>query len=98
MPAFMGESEIAKLQIFAADLMKISFFFDAMLLVSSVAGHCWYNGEREIADVSCGHFGSVRLKLKLSAYVPETVGDRQEGLHTESVKQEKLLAADTGIV
>jgi len=56
--------------------MKIWFFFDAMLLVSSVAGHCWYNGEREIAGVSCGHFGPVRLQFKLPTYIQETVGDR----------------------
>jgi len=50
-----------------------------------------------IAGVSCGQFGTVRLNFKLSTYIPETVGDKQEGLHTESFKKEKLLAADNRI-
>ena len=32
--------------------------------------------ETAIADVSCGQFGSVRLKFKLSTYIQGTVGDR----------------------
>jgi hypothetical protein len=32
--------------------------------------------ERAIVDVSCGQFGTVRLKFKLSTYIQETVGDR----------------------
>jgi len=32
--------------------------------------------ERATAGVSCGQFGTVRLKFKLSTYIQETVGDR----------------------
>jgi len=49
------------------------------------------------ADVSCGQFGTARLKCKLSTYVQETVGDGWEGLHTDSFKRENRLAADIGI-
>ena len=71
--------------------------------MNTVAEHCWYNRERErerereIAGVSCGQFGAVRLKLKMSTYIQETVGDMWEGLHTESFKREERLAADNGI-
>jgi hypothetical protein len=44
--------------------------------------------ESAIAGVSCGQFGTVRLKYKLSTYIQETVGDRLEGVHTESFKRE----------
>jgi hypothetical protein len=39
-----------------------------------------------IAGVGCGQFGTFRLKFKLTTYSQETVGDKQEGLHTESFK------------
>ena len=32
--------------------------------------------ERAIAGVSCGQFGTVRLKFKLSTYIQETIGDK----------------------
>jgi hypothetical protein len=32
--------------------------------------------ERAVAGVSCGHFGTGRLKFKLSTYIQETFGDK----------------------
>ena len=32
--------------------------------------------ERASAGVTCGQFGTVRLKFKLSTYIQETVGDK----------------------
>lgn len=52
---------------------------------------------RTIAGLGCGQFGTVRLKFKLTTYIQETVGDKQEGLHTESFKLEKRLAGGNGI-
>ena len=54
--------------------------FISIMLQPSIVG----TTEREIAGVSRGQFGTVRLKFKLLTCVQETVGDRQEGLHTES--------------
>jgi len=32
--------------------------------------------ERAITSVSCGHFGTVRLKFKPPTYIQQTVGDK----------------------
>ena len=42
--------------------------------------------DRPIAGVSCGQFGTVRLKFKQSTYIQETVGDTR-GMHTERFKR-----------
>ena len=47
---------------------------------SEIGMRLWPNvlgtAERAIVAVSCGQFGTVRLKFQLSAYVQETVGGR----------------------
>jgi len=46
--------------------------FISIMLQPSIVG----TTEREIAGVSRGQFGTVRLKFKLLTCVQETVGDR----------------------
>ena len=42
--------------------------------------------DRAVAVVSCRQFSTLRLKFKLSTNIQETVGDKQEGLLTDSFK------------
>jgi hypothetical protein len=69
------------------EVMLFAKFVSFMFCNSSLLEpHIVSTAERASAGVSCGQFGTVRLKCKLSTYIEETVGDKWEGLHIESFK------------
>ena len=52
--------------------------------VSSVAEHCWHN--RVIVGISCGQFGTVSLKVKLSTYIQELLMVGRRGCIQRALK------------